>query len=219
MGWSWDYVAQILPDLLRGMIYTIVVSLAAASIALTMGLALAVISRVAGGAGGALNRGFVELCRGMPILVLLYFGYFALPEVGISLSAATVGILVLGILYASYCSQAYRGALVSIPSGITDACSALGLPRHVVWLRVLIPLTLRKSAPALINYILIMYRETALLFAIGVPILLARAQIDAERSYRYLEAYTIVGLCYLAFNLPIVYLLNRYERRRQGTAA
>jgi len=211
MSWDWSYAAQILPDLLWGVWVTVVVTAACSAIALAGGLGIAVIGSTSGPAGRLCVRAMIELFRGVPILVLLYFGFYALPQIGVTLAPVAIGILVLGVVYAAYCSEVYRGALLTIPPGIHDACVALGLPTRVIWLRVLLPLAIQKSMPALINYVLVLYRQSAFLFAIGVPVLLARAQIAGYQSFRYLEPYTLAGLLYLLMNLPFVYLLHRYR--------
>ena len=219
MSWDWSYAAQILPDLLWGVWVTVVVTTACSAIALTGGLAIAVIGSTCGPAGRLCVRVMIELFRGVPILVLLYFGFYALPQIGVTLAPAAIGILVLGVVYAAYCSEVYRGALMTIPPGIHDACVALSLPTRVIWLRVLLPLAIQKSMPALINYVLVLYRQSAFLFAIGVPVLLARAQIAGYQSFRYLEPYTLAGLLYLLLNLPFAYLLHRYRMTNAGAHA
>jgi len=218
---SWDsaYAWQILPALLAGVLVTVLVTIACAAIALGGGLALAIVESVTGRAGRIPVRALLELFRGVPILVFLYFGFYALPEIGILLPASVVGVLVLGIVYAAYCSEVYRGALLTIPDGLRDASAALGLPRTVMWWKVLIPIAVRKSAPALVNYILVLYKQTSFLFAIGVPVLFARAQILGSESFRYLEPYTLTGLIYLAMNLPVVALLRCYETQGQDARA
>jgi len=213
MTWNWPYVAQIMPALLAGVWETFLVTVACAVIAIGGGLVLAVVSSLAGRPGRLAVRGVVELLRGVPILVVLYFGYYALPQLGVTLSAFFVGVLVLGVIYAAYCSEVYRGALLSIPAGTHDACAALGLSTVVTWRKVLIPLAVRRSVPALVNYVLVLYRQSAFLFAIGVPVLLARAQVAGDQSFRYLEPYTLTGVLYLTLNLPFVYLLHRHEAR------
>lgn len=218
MTWSWPYVAQIMPALLAGVWETFLVTVACAVIAIGGGLVLAVISSLAGRAGRLAVRGVVELLRGVPILVVLFFGYYALPQLGVTLPAFFVGVLVLGVIYAAYCSEVYRGALLSIPAGTHDACAALGLSALVTWRKVLIPLAVRRSVPALVNYVLVLYRQSAFLFAIGVPVLLARAQVAGDQSFRYLEPYTLTGVLYLTLNLPFVYLLHRYEARHAHIA-
>jgi polar amino acid transport system permease protein len=213
MIWDWAFAWKILPDLLEGVWITVLVTLASAAIALLGGLALAVLS-LAGGRGGRwLAFGLLETLRGIPILVLLFFGFYALPQYGVTLPAFLIGVLVLGVVYGAFCSEVYRGGFVTIPQGLRDACSALGLPAWITWTRILIPLAVRKSLPALVNYVLVLYRQSALLFAIGVPVLLARAQMVGYQSFRYLEPYTLAGALYLLLNLPFIVLLHRLQAR------
>ena len=86
----------------------------------------------------------------------------------------------------------------------------------------MISLAVRKSVPALVNYILVLYKQSSFLFIIGVPVLLAQAQIAGYQSFRYLEPYTMAGLLYVLLNLPILFLANRFvdatslEEPRQG---
>ncbi|WP_170984307.1 amino acid ABC transporter permease [Rhodoligotrophos defluvii] len=213
MIWDWSYAAEIMPELLWGVWITLLVTAASAAISLFGGLLLAVFASVSGRAGQFAVRFLIEALRGVPILVLLFFGFYALPQIGLTLSSYTVGILVLGIVYAAYCSEVYRGALLTIPSGLRDACSALGLPKLVTWRDVLIPLAVSKSIPSLVNYVLLLYRQSALLFAIGIPVLMGQAQTVGYERFRYLEPYTLAGVLYLALNLPFVYVLYRYKAK------
>jgi polar amino acid transport system permease protein len=219
MTWDWAYAWQILPDLFAGVVVTVLVTAGCAIIALIGGLLLAVLESTAGAAGRIPVRALLELFRGVPILVFLYFGFYALPELGVVLPAYVVGILVLGVVYAAYCSEVYRGALIMIPAGLRDAGTALGLSQTVIWWKILIPIAVRKSAPALVNYVLVLYKQTSLLFAIGVPVLFARAQMLGSESFRYLEPYTLTGIIYLAINLPVVAILHRYEKQRAAARA
>ena len=145
------------------------------------------------------------------ILVLLYFGFYALPEIGILLPGFAVGVLVLGLVYAAYCSEVYRGALMTIPVGLRDAAFALGLSTFAMWYLVLIPIAVRKSLPALVNYVLVLYKQSSFLFAIGVPVLLAQAQLAGYQSFRYLEPYTITGVLYVLMNVPFVLYQRRFN--------
>jgi polar amino acid transport system permease protein len=211
MTWDWTYVQKILPDLLIGAWYTFLVTLASSLIALIGGLMIAIFDATTGRLGHMIVRVVLEFFRGVPILVLLYFGFYVLPEAGITLSGMALGIGVLGLVYAAFCSEVYRGSLLTIPQGIRDACVALGLSPSVAWRKVLIPLAVSRSAPALLNYVLVLFRQSSFLFAIGVPVLLGQAQVSGYQSFRYLEPFTLAGLFYLALNLPFVYLLNKYK--------
>ena len=116
----------ILPDLMVGVWYTVLVTLASSAIALTVGLLLAILENLSTKLGRAFVRFLLELFRGVPILVLLYFGFYVLPEVGLTIPAMAIGIAVLGTVYAAFCSEVYRGSLITITAtaGLRDACVA-----------------------------------------------------------------------------------------------
>src|SRR5690242_9555557 len=109
MSWDWNYVWEMLPQLGVGVLYTVLVTLVASVITLTGGLLLAIVESVSTKVGRAFVRFWLELFRGVPVLVLLYFGFYVLPEAGIMLPALPIGIGVLGIVYAAFCSEVYRG--------------------------------------------------------------------------------------------------------------
>ncbi|MDA9481484.1 hypothetical protein XI07_05590 [Bradyrhizobium sp. CCBAU 11445] len=213
MSWDWNYAIEIMPRLMVGVWYTILVTLASSAIALTLGLLLAILESVSTKFGRAFVRFWLELFRGVPILVLLYFAFYVLPEVGLILPAIPIGIGVLGIVYAAFCSEVYRGSLITIPAELRDACVALNLSSYVTWQRVLVPLMIKRSVPALLNYVLGLFRTSAFLFAIGVPVLLGEAQVAGYESFRYLEPFTLAGLIYISLNLPFLYLLSRFKEK------
>lgn len=215
MIWDWNYVRDIVPQLMIGVWYTLAVTLASSAIALIGGLLLAILEDVSTTVGRIFVRLLLEIIRGVPILVLLYFGFYVLPEFGIILPAMTIGIVVLGVVYAAFCSEVYRGSLASTPVSLREACIALSLPPYVKWRKVLIPLMLKRSAPTLANYVLIIIRETSFLFAIGVPVLMGKASLMSFHSFRYLEPFTIAGLLYFAMNVPFIILLSRFKTEHQ----
>jgi polar amino acid transport system permease protein len=134
-----------------------------------------------------------------------------LPEMGITISALAIGIGIYGIVYASYSSEVYRGSLITIPGELRDACVALSLSRFVTWQRVLVPLMVKRSVPALMNYVVGMFRATTFLFAIGVPVLMGEAQTTAEMTFRYLEPFTLAGALYVLINIPFICLLSKLK--------
>ncbi|MCP1909536.1 polar amino acid transport system permease protein [Bradyrhizobium elkanii] len=211
MTWDWSFAQQILPSLMEGVWYTILVTLASSAIALVGGLLLAILESVSSRVGRTLVRFWLEFFRGVPTLVLLYFAFYVLPEVGVTMPAIPIGIGVLGIVYAAYCSEVYRGSLITIPSELRDACVALNLSRYVTWRRVLVPLMIKRSVPALLNYVLGMFRETAVLFAIGVPVLMSQANEAGYEYFRYLEPFTLAGIIYTGMNLPFLFLVSRFK--------
>lgn len=210
MSWDWSFTFKILPDLLIGVWYTVVVTALSSMLALVVGLIFAIIEH-ASATFRIFVRFWLELFRGIPIVVLLYIGFFLLPQGGLTLSAITVGVLVFGIVYAAYCSEVYRGSLVTIPTGLLDACHALHLSGHVKWQRILIPLMVKRSAPVLFGYVIGMFRDSALMFTIGVPVLMAQAQNAAYQHARYIEPFTMSGIIYTLLNMPLLYILSKHK--------
>ncbi|MEV5409052.1 amino acid ABC transporter permease [Thermopolyspora sp. NPDC052614] len=213
MTWDWEYAWSIVPALLAGLRETFLVTCVSGALALVLGMVIAVAGWFAPRPVRLLIRGLVELGRGLPILVLLFFTFYALPQYGVVLPPFATGVLVLGVVYAAYCSEVYRGAIVSLPRGTWDACAALNLPRWTTWTRVILPLVFRNSVGALGGYLIVIYKQTALLVTIGVPVLLTAAQTAGYASYRYFEPYTLAGLLYLLLNLPSIWLVRVLERR------
>lgn len=212
MTWDWRYTIEILPILCRGAIYTILVTLASSAIALCLGLLLAILDRSGFVIARLFTRCLLEFFQGVPVIVLLYMGFYMLPEFGLTMPPLAIGIVVLGIVYAAYCSEVYRGTLVAIPIELRDACVALNLSRRVTWQHILIPLMIKRSAPALLNNVLDLLKATVQLFAIGLPVLMAEAQTAADQTYRYLEPLTLAGLIYLILNMPFLFVLSRWRR-------
>lgn len=218
MSWDWAFAIEIIPALIAGAWITILVTVASSLLALSLGLVIGIATTLAGGFGRTAIGAVIDFLRGVPIIVFLFFGYYSLPTIGVTLSGMAIGIFVIGVIYAAYCAEVYRGAFLSIPNGMREACLALGMRGAAMWITVLIPLAIKKSLPALVNNVLIISRQTTVLFAIGVPVLLARAQQTGYESFRYLEPYTLAGLLYFILNIPFIWIMHspRFEKLRKS---
>lgn len=209
MGWDWQFTFdRLLPELLVGLRYTIQATVIGYLIALGLGLAIAMVRRVP--VLGTVVHAFMEFVRTTPLLVQLVFVFFLTPA---QISAFTVGIVVLGVHYAAYTAEVYRSGIEGVPKGQWEASRALSLPAHRTWGAVVLPQAIRKVIPALGNYLIAMFKDTPLLFAIGVTELLAQAQRVGSASFRVMEAYTLVGIMFLLVSIPSAILIRRLERR------
>jgi polar amino acid transport system permease protein len=210
--WDWNYALSILPALVEGLGITILATVLGSIIAMLLGLLLAVLER------GPLPvaivvRGFVEFVRSTPLLVQIFFLFFVLPAFGIVLSGLTVGVIALGVHYASYTSEVYRAGIDAIPRGQWEAATALSLPRSRVWTGVVLPQAIPRVVPALGNYVISMFKEVPLLVAIGVLCVVGRAEEVGNTYFRYVEPYTLAGLFFLLLSYPASLLMRRLERR------
>ncbi|OXM64586.1 MULTISPECIES: ectoine/hydroxyectoine ABC transporter permease subunit EhuD [Amycolatopsis] len=213
MVWDWNFAFGILPELLRGLWVTVQVTLAGIVIALVVGLVVAVLRHLRIPVLRQILWFYVEFVRGTPLLVQAYFAFYVLPLYGITFSAMVTGIIVIGLNYSAYTAEVYRAGIESVPSGQWEAATALSLPWRRRWQAVVLPQAVRAVVPALGNYLMQMFKDSAILSAITVLELLGHATAIGSGSYRYLEPYTLVGLLFLLVSYPAAKLIRRLELR------
>jgi len=211
--WDWHFAGKILPDLLRGLVVTVEATLLGYAVALVLGLVWAVLRRSPSRIVNLVVRWVVEFIRSTPLLVQLFFLFFALPSLGLTFSALVTGVIGLGVHYSSYTAEVYRAGIADVPAGQWEAATALNLPRRRVWLGVVLPQAVRKVIPTLGNYLIAMFKDSPLLLAITVPEMLHSAYEVGARSLRFLEPMTIVGVLFVIVSVLSSLLLRRLEMR------
>lgn len=213
MDWDWHYAMQIMPALAAGIVITIKVTLLGSALAMVVGLGVAISLRTTPPIVASVISFVVEFVRGTPLLVQLYFLFYVLPDIGVSLSPLVCGVLALGVHYSSYTAEVYRAGIDSVARGQWEAAKALNLGRLQSWRHVIVPQAVPPMIPALANYFIAMFKETPLLSTITVVELMSQARMLANFNYRYLEPMTLVGLFFLAVSVPSAILLRRLESR------
>ena len=211
--WDWGYAWEILPDLLLALVTTIEITVLGSVLALVLGLVIAVLRRARIPVFDRVLWAFVEVIRSTPLLVQIFFLFFVLPQFGIVLSAFVVGVIALGVHYATYTSEVYRAGIEAVPKGQWEAAWALSLPPRRTWTDVILPQAVPRVLPALGNYVISMFKEVPLLLAIGVIEVVNAAREIGSQDFRYVEPYTIAGLLFLALSYPASLLVRRLERR------
>jgi polar amino acid transport system permease protein len=213
MTWSWSFAWHILPALLQGLWWTVKASLLASAVALVLGLLVAIVRYHRPRILRHVLTLLIDFVRGTPLLVQLYFVFYALPGYGVTLSPFVAGFLTLGVSYTAYTAEVYRAGIENVPRGQWDAVTALDLPRLTVWWRVILPQAFRPIGPALGNYVIAMFKESVLLSAITVPELLEHALNIANLTYRYVEPITLVGLLFWVISYPCARGVRYWESR------
>ncbi|MDE3724421.1 MULTISPECIES: ectoine/hydroxyectoine ABC transporter permease subunit EhuD [Nocardiopsis] len=208
MIWDFEWTWQVMPDLMQGLAVTVQATVFGYLIALVLGLAIAMVRRVP--VIGTIVHAVMEFIRTTPLLVQLVFVFALAPS---TVSALTVGIVVLGVHYSAYTAEVYRSGIEGVPKGQWEAARALSLPAGRTWGAVVLPQAIRKVIPALGNYLIAMFKDTPLLLAITVTELLATARQVGSAGFRIVEAYTVVGFLFLLVSIPSAILIRRLERR------
>jgi polar amino acid transport system permease protein len=213
MIWDNSFAVSIIPELLQGLVVTVEITLLGTLIAALLGLVLAILRRLAIPVVSQAVTFVVVFVRGTPLLVQAYCAFFVLPDYGLSADAFTTGAIVIGINYSAYMAEVYRSGIQGVHVGQWEACTALGLPPTRVWGRIILPQALRTVVPMLGNYLIQMFKDSAVLSAITVVELLGAAQAIGSSNFRYLEPLTIAAVLFLIISYPSSRLVNRLERR------
>lgn len=189
-------IAGLLPDLLAGLR----VSLQVTVLALLLAAACALLAGLARFAGNRplrwLAGGYVELFRGTSVLVQLFWAYFALPFLGLQLSAFAAAVLVLGLNTGAYGAEVLRGALSAVPRSQWEAAQALGYRRSQALWRVILPQVWLPVCPPAGNLAIELLKNTALVSLITLADLSFSAQLLRAETLRTFEIYALVLLLY-----------------------
>lgn len=218
MEFDFEYAWDILPTLLRAAVVTIQATFGGMALALVVGLVLVLLVRSRHRLIAWPSRFVLEFVRGTPLLIQLFFIFYVLPDVGLTVGAFTAGVLTLGLHYGTYVAEVYRAGIEGVPAGQWEASVALSLSRFHTWTRIVLPQAIRLVLPMLGNLFIAIFKETPLLATITVLELLGAGLQEAAGSYRYLEIFTLIGLIFLALSLPTSAALRRIERRGYAKA-
>jgi polar amino acid transport system permease protein len=156
---------------------------------------------------------YVSFVRGTPLIVQIYFIYFALPAVGIILPAVPAGIFALGFNYGAYMTEIFRAGIQAVPRGQREAAQALGMPERQVMRRIVLPQATRIVTPAIGNEFIAMIKDSALVSIIGVRELLWYAETGGRPRGNTLEAFILVALVYWTLTMIFSFFQERLERR------
>lgn len=213
MTWDNAFAWSILPELFSGLWVTIQITLLGTVIAMVVGLVVAVIrfSRIP--VLSQLFGFYVQFVRGTPLLVQAYIAFFVLPGYGLSFGAMATGIVVIGLNYSAYTAEVYRSGITDVHVGQWEAATALSMPVARTWTRIILPQAVRSVVPMLGNYLVQMFKDSAVLFAITVYELMGHALAIGSSSYRYLEPLTLAGLLFFLVSYPSSQLVRILERR------
>ena len=159
---------------------------------------------------------YVEVIRGIPLLVQLFYIYFALGQI-VQVPRLTAAILAMSICYGAYMGEIFRAGLQSVPKGQMEAALALGLSRRQALRKVILPQTLLIILPPVGNEFIALLKDSSLVSIIAVADLLRRGREFASVTFEYFEAYTVVALVYLVITLflsKIVSYLEAWVQKR-----
>lgn len=206
---SFDFVLQ-------GLSVTLTYTFLALISGLPLGVILAVMKLRNKGFLFLFAQGYTSIFRGTPLLVQLGLFYFATPQLtGIHLSAFQAGILTFTLNSAAYVSEIFRSGIQSIDKSQTESAKVLGLTNIQIFIHIIFPQTIRKILPSLLNEMIDLLKETALVSTIGEMDIMFRARQVATEKFLYFEPYLLAALFYYV----LVFILSSFgsfvERKMQ----
>jgi polar amino acid transport system permease protein len=218
---SFDFslIVAYLPEFWRGTKATIFYSLAALGLAIAIGLvvALARISHLAPLRAAA--RVYVDVIRGTPALIQIFFIYFGMPALGVNLSAPVAAVIALGINSGGYLAEIFRAGIVGVDIGQSEAARSLGMSYAQAMRRIVLPQAALGVVPPAAGELTNLVKGTSLLSTISIGELTRVAQQIVGVTFRPIEAYVAIGVVYFCLNAVIAQgavWLERALRRSQG---
>jgi polar amino acid transport system substrate-binding protein len=210
--------------LLAGAGVTILITVSSMTLAVMLGLPIALMRLYGPAPLRWLGLIYVEFFRGIPVLLLLYFLYYGLPVVaenlhlGVSmnLGALQAAILGLGINYAAYEAEIYRAGISSLPVGQWEAAASLGMPPALTFRRIILPQAIRVILPPMTNDFVGLFKDTSVVSIIAVVELSKQYQILSKSSGKYLEIGLLTAALYLIMSVPLGHFSRYLEKRWAG---
>ena len=200
--------------LLDGLYYTIALSVTAILISIILGLLVALPGLASQRPARVVNRVYVELVRAVPILVLILWVYYGLPQVAdISISVFWAGVLALAISDSAFQAEIFRAGIQSIDRGQHEAAHSISLSYVDKMRYVILPQAIKRILPALGNQLVYMLKMSSLVSVIGMEELTRRANELVVTEYRPLEIYTVLVLEYLVLILVVSAAVRWFEMR------
>jgi polar amino acid transport system permease protein len=162
----------------------------------------------------AISSVYVEFFRGTPVLIQLFWIFFCLPLIlGIELSNLASGVIALTLYMGAITSETFRASLKSVGPEQLDACIALGLPRRIQVTNVILPQAVLRAIPTLLSNCVSLFKESALVSAVGMADLMFVGQNISNNTARPVEVLTIVALIYFVIAFPLTRAVSLIERR------
>ena len=205
--------AEFLPILLQGVRLTILVSLGSLVLSTLLGLIWAFL-RVSGLWPLAMaSRLVVNLIRGIPIIVQLFYIYFVLPDLGIALTALQAGIIGLGIAYSAYQAENFRAGIEAIDKGQIEAAQTIGMGWWLTMRRVILPQAVRIVLPPYGNVMIMLLKDSSQASTITVAELALQGKLIASSTFKNTSVFTLVALMYLTMSIPLILLVRHFEKK------
>ncbi|WP_434139982.1 cystine ABC transporter permease [Pseudomonas luteola] len=210
---SLQLILDSLPFLLKGAVWTVLLSLGGMFFGLVLGFFLALMRLSQNMVVRAVARVYVSFFRGTPLLVQLFMIYYGLPELGIQLDPLPAALVGFSLNMAAYICEILRAAIASIDRGQWEAAASIGMTRTQTLRRTILPQAARTALPPLGNSFISLVKDTSLAATIQVPEMFRQAQLITARTFEIFSMYLTAALIYWVLASTLAALQNTLENR------
>ncbi|MGN6580214.1 MAG: amino acid ABC transporter permease [Bordetella sp.] len=205
--------AEYLPILLQGVKLTIAVALGSLAFSTVLGLVWALM-RVSNWPWLVkISAGIINVLRGIPIIVLLFYIYFVMPDIGIELSALQASIIGLGIAYSAYQAENFRAAIQAIDHGQIEAAMSMGMGWGLTMRRVILPQAFKIALPPYGNIMIMMLKDSSQASTITVAELALQGKLIAVSTFNNATVFNLVAMLYLIMCIPLILIVRHFEKQ------
>lgn len=208
-----NVIAEYLPLFKNALILTLKIGWQGIAVAFVIGLVGAAVLHFKVPVLKTIITVYIELLRNTPLLVQLFFLYFALPKIGIQISAEMCGLLGLGLLGGAYMIETFRSGLESIDKIQTESALSLGMTKGQVFVHVILPQAFSISIPGLLANVIFLLKETSVFSTISLMDLMFTAKDLIGMYAKTVESLFLLVVFYLLMLLPVSVLGTIIERR------
>jgi polar amino acid transport system permease protein len=213
MQFHFLFILNYIEPLLAGLRMTVALTVSASLAGIMLGFAASLARTSMARPLRALATGYVEFFRGTPLLVQLFWIFFCVPLLlHVDVSVGVASFVTLTLYMGAVTCETFRGSFASIRKEDLDACVALGLSRTTRILYVVAPIALIRSTPPLLSNVVSLFKESALVSALGMADLMFVGQNIANASARPVEVLTSTALIYFVVAFPVTQYVARLER-------
>lgn len=168
----------------------------------------------------AISKAYVWVIRGTPMIVQAYLVFFGYPQIYKLITGANApfdnfwgGVITLSLNAGAYLSEVFRGGIMAVPQGQTEAARSLGLSSFKTMMKVVLPQAFKISLPSMVNQFIITVKDTSILSAVGLAEIVNKARTVATATYSFFETYMLVGAFYLVIISALMVLSMYIEKR------
>jgi polar amino acid transport system permease protein len=208
-----DDAIAFLPLLVKGLGMTVLLTLCALATSVALGLMWALMGASKYRPLRIISASVINIVRGIPIIVQLFYVYFVLPDLGVNLAPFAAGVIGLGLAYSVYQAENFRAGFQSIDPALIEAGQSLGMSDRLIMRRIIFPLGVRVALPPFGNTTVMLLKDSSIASTITIAELTRAGQLLAISTFKNGTVYTLIALLYLIASLPLASLVRMLERR------